>query len=56
MFTVKQPASRPSGFKDRLAALKPGDSILATQLSGEFTLPGLRVKKLAFLAGGVGIT
>jgi ferredoxin-NADP reductase len=56
MLTVKQPAGLSSGFKQRLTQLKPGDNILATQLAGDFTLPQLRVKKLAFLAGGVGIT
>jgi glycine betaine catabolism B len=56
MFTIKQPKAQPSGFKRRLEELKPGDTILATQLAGDFILPGLRVKKLAFLAGGVGIT
>lgn len=55
MFTVKQPP-QPSGFKQRLTQLKPGDQILATQLAGDFILPQMRVKKLAFLAGGVGIT
>jgi ferredoxin-NADP reductase len=46
----------PSDYKSALAAMRPGDSILATEVSGEFTLPRDRGEKLAFVAGGVGIT
>ncbi len=46
----------PSRFKAALAALKPGDSILVTEVAGEFVLPRDRGEKLAFIAGGVGIT
>jgi glycine betaine catabolism B len=56
MFTVKLPADKPSAFKQRLERLKPGDIVLASDLSGTFTLPKDPSKKLAFLAGGVGIT
>jgi ferredoxin-NADP reductase len=56
MFTVKFPAANPSAFKQRLDELKPGDSILASDLSGSFTLPKDTSNKLAFMAGGVGIT
>ncbi len=47
---------QPSSFKRALANLNPGDTILAGALSGEFTLPKDSQKKLAFLAGGIGIT
>jgi ferredoxin-NADP reductase len=56
MLTVKMPPERPSAFKQGLAKLRPGDIVLASDLSGTFTLPKDSSKKLAFLAGGVGIT
>jgi glycine betaine catabolism B len=45
-----------SSFKKWLAALQPGDEIMAGQLAGDFTLPSNKNKKLAFIAGGIGIT
>jgi ferredoxin-NADP reductase len=45
-----------SAFKRMLAAMEPGDTIHASQLAGSFTLPGNPETKLAFLAGGIGIT
>jgi ferredoxin-NADP reductase len=56
MFTVKLPPEKPSLFKQKLNELKSGETILASDLSGNFTLPKDASKKLAFLAGGVGIT
>jgi ferredoxin-NADP reductase len=50
---VYRPAST---FKERLLSLRPGDSISAGQLAGDFTLPSDENKKLAFIAGGIGIT
>ncbi len=35
---------------------RPGDTIHASQLAGSFTLPADPDRKLAFLAGGIGIT
>ncbi len=46
----------PSAFKRALGAMEPGDRIYASQLSGNFTLPANPNAKLAFLAGGIGIT
>ncbi len=46
----------PSSFKRQLAAMRPRDTIIASQRAGEFTLPYNRKKKLAFIAGGIGIT
>ncbi len=48
----------PSGssFKKSLLNMKAGDKIVASQLSGEFTLPKDVSEKLVFLAGGIGIT
>ncbi len=55
-FTLKYPLRRASAFKQRLANLKPGEVVLASDLSGSFTLPKDQDKKLVFMAGGVGIT
>jgi ferredoxin-NADP reductase len=55
MFTVKEPSPR-SSFKTGLDGLKEGDKILAYQLEGSFTLPKESSQKLAFLAGGIGVT
>ena len=55
MVSVRVP-ERPSAFKQRLGSLKPGDKILAGYLSGNFVLPKDHARKLAFMAGGVGIT
>ncbi len=46
----------PSTFKKGLASLVPGDEIMAGQLAGDFVLPADSKKKLAFLAGGIGVT
>lgn len=45
-----------SAYKVVFAGLKPGAVIYASQLSGDFTLQGNESKKLAFIAGGIGIT
>lgn len=55
MLTVKMP-EKPSSFKRSLSRFAPGDRILVSRLSGEFTLPSDKSAKLVFLAGGVGIT
>lgn len=55
-FSVKIPSQKSSNFKSKLISLKPGDIILASQLAGSFTLPSDQKRKLAFVAGGIGIT
>lgn len=55
MFTVKQPTMR-SSFKTELDKLEEGDRILAYQLEGSFVLPKTTSQKLAFIAGGIGVT
>ncbi len=45
-----------SSFKKKLGSLNAGDKIIASQLSGEFTLPLDKNKKLVFIAGGIGVT
>lgn len=45
-----------STYKKKLLTLRPGDEVVATQLSGDFTLPKDPRKKLVFIAGGIGST
>lgn len=45
-----------SKFKKTLLNLKSGDSIVASQLSGDFVLPKDQKKEIVFIAGGIGIT
>jgi ferredoxin-NADP reductase len=47
---------KPSAFKRSLAAMQPGDVIYGSQLAGTFTLPADPGRKLAFIAGGIGLT
>ncbi len=47
---------KPSAFKKDLAYMNKGDTIIASQLSGDFVLPRNKKKKLVFIAGGIGIT
>ena len=47
---------KPSTFKRALAEMQPGDTIYASQLAGSFVLPRNPATKLAFIAGGIGIT
>jgi ferredoxin-NADP reductase/Na+-translocating ferredoxin:NAD+ oxidoreductase RnfD subunit len=54
-FTVRMP-QKASYFKQVLAKFEPGDKILAAHLSGTFSLPADKSKKLAFLGGGIGVT
>jgi ferredoxin-NADP reductase/Na+-translocating ferredoxin:NAD+ oxidoreductase RnfD subunit len=55
MFGIKfyNPAS---SFKSNLLHLHPGSKIFAGALAGDFVLPDRSEEKLAFIAGGVGIT
>jgi len=46
----------PSAFKRSLLNLKPGDVVYAAQVAGNFTLPRDKTEKLAFIAGGIGVT
>lgn len=45
-----------SSFKKALLDMKEGDTVIASQLAGDFVLPRNREKKLVFIAGGIGIT
>ena len=46
----------PSAFKRSLAKMKPGDTIFASHVAGDFTLPRDPDEKIAFIAGGIGVT
>jgi ferredoxin-NADP reductase len=48
-----EPASQ---YKATLMEMKPGSTVYASQMAGNFTLNGNESKKLAFIAGGIGIT
>ncbi|QIG51025.1 hypothetical protein G5V57_26825 [Nordella sp. HKS 07] len=48
--------ARASAFKQALGMMTPGSTIHASQLAGDFTLPSDSETKIAFLAGGIGIT
>ncbi len=45
-----------SSYKKVLLKMEKGQQIIASQLSGDFTLPKDLTKPLAFIAGGVGVT
>jgi ferredoxin-NADP reductase len=45
-----------SAFKRSLLNLKPGGAIYGSQIAGNFILPRDRTEKLAFIAGGIGVT
>jgi len=45
-----------SSFKKALNALEVGDTIIASQVAGEFTMPKDTNKKMVWIAGGIGIT
>ena len=47
---------RSSTFKRRLLDLKPGERMFAAHLSSDFVLPRDVHQKLAFVAGGIGVT
>lgn len=55
LLTAKFPIE-PSTFKKTLSDTETGDSAIATGPEGEFILPKKQNKKIAFIAGGIGIT
>jgi ferredoxin-NADP reductase/Na+-translocating ferredoxin:NAD+ oxidoreductase RnfD subunit len=48
--------SGSSSFKRQLLSMKKGERIAAGHLAGDFVLPKAKDQKVAFIAGGVGIT
>lgn len=53
--SMKITANR-SSFKEALSKLDVGETVIASQLAGDFVLPKNREKKLGFIAGGIGVT
>jgi len=49
-------ASPSSTYKTTLASLPIGGKLIASQLAGDFTLPKNSKTKLAWIAGGIGVT
>ncbi|HAO64546.1 TPA: oxidoreductase [Candidatus Taylorbacteria bacterium] len=47
---------KPSTFKSFLHEMEPGEQLVASQLSGDFTMPKDETQKLVFIAGGIGVT
>lgn len=47
---------KSSSFKHKLKEFSPADTIVASQLTGDFTMPDDLSKKLVFIAGGIGVT
>ena len=45
-----------SSYKKALLSMAKDDSIIATQVSGDFVMPQNKKQKLAFIAGGIGVT
>ncbi len=45
-----------SSFKRRLIGMNKTETIMASQLAGDFTLPSDKNEKLVFIAGGIGVT
>jgi ferredoxin-NADP reductase len=45
-----------SSFKKAMLALQQNHQIVGSQISGDFTLPKDKKKKLVFIAGGIGVT
>jgi len=46
----------PSAFKRTLMVLEPGAKLYASGIAGDFILPKDEKRKLAFIAGGIGVT
>ncbi len=53
---IKFASERLSSFKQSMLAMRAGDSIVAGQRDGDFTLPKDPNQKLVFIAGGIGVT
>ena len=47
---------KPSSYKQALIYLNPGDTVVASQLAGDFVLPKDKSQNLVFIAGGIGVT
>jgi ferredoxin-NADP reductase len=47
---------KPSSYKAALMQLTPGQSVIASQLAGDFVLPPEHTEPVAMVAGGIGVT
>jgi ferredoxin-NADP reductase len=54
-FTVRI-GEQASTYKQTLQRMKTGDTIIASQLAGDFLLPRDPSRKIAMVAGGIGVT
>lgn len=45
-----------SSYKQAMLAIKPTTPVVAAQIAGDFVMPKDKTKKLAFVAGGIGVT
>ncbi|MEX1112655.1 MAG: RnfABCDGE type electron transport complex subunit D [Candidatus Andersenbacteria bacterium] len=45
-----------STFKAKLQEMREGEEIVASKVAGDFVLPSDSTKKIAFIAGGIGVT
>lgn len=45
-----------SQFKKKLLALQPGDVVMGSHVSGDFTLPKTNASPIVLVAGGIGVT
>lgn len=48
--------TKASSFKNALMSLKPGDTVHATRVAGDFILPEDSAQPVTLIAGGIGIT
>jgi ferredoxin-NADP reductase len=55
---IPQPSENPSFYKQALAKIKPGDTVIGSQLGGDFVLPKnlTQYSQIIFIAGGIGVT
>ena len=53
---VRLDPNKASTFKKKLLDLKVGDQLFVSQLSGDFVMPRNKKQKMAFIAGGIGVT
>jgi len=53
---MKVPPSGASSYKNAIMRLEPGDKLIASQLAGDFVLPHDKGRKIAAVAGGIGVT
>ncbi|MTD15747.1 hypothetical protein GIS00_17575 [Nakamurella sp. YIM 132087] len=53
---TRVPAEKSSTYKQALAGLEPGQQVRATGVAGDFLLPRRLDRKVALVAGGIGVT